>query len=84
MAGVAPAKHARKTVDLQLINNLLDKYPDLKYTNTFYATHQYNSTEGNYIVDFISYQKSLIKKGYTLEKSFEIVIILERTINILD
>jgi hypothetical protein len=51
----------------------LERYPDLKYANTSYGRSQTDSTEGNYILDFIKYQKSLLRKGYTKEKSFEIV-----------
>jgi uncharacterized Fe-S radical SAM superfamily protein PflX len=68
-----PTNAFRNSEDPKLLKDLLDKYPDLKYTNIDYSHGGTNSREGNYIVDFINQQKSLIKKGYTKEKAFELV-----------
>ena len=59
------------------MTDLLKKYPDLKYTNGFYVPNEgIHSIEGNYILDFVRHQKSLIRKGYTKEKAFDLVRLL--------
>lgn len=70
--GAPPAKSYKSKEEQQLLQDLLKRYPDLKYVNFNYEEPNLYSTEGNYVLDFLKYQKSLMNKGYTKEKAFEL------------
>lgn len=72
-------KKEEKAFDTKLIERLFLRYPDLKYepiSNQKYLGRQQKGKETSafsYAYAFITEQKKLIKAGYTLDKSFEIV-----------
>lgn len=58
-------------MDTKLINKLFLKYPDLKYepiSHQKYHGKQLNTF--SYAYSFLTEQKKLINKGYTIDKAF--------------
>lgn len=73
-SGEMPRSILKSSPDFGLIRDLLQRYPDLKFADPSYSNLNRGSyQEGNYIFNFINQQKSLMRKGYTKEKAFEIV-----------
>jgi len=73
-SGEMPRSILKSSPDFGLIRDLLQRYPDLKFADPSYSNLNRGSyQEGNYVFNFINQQKSLMRKGYTKEKAFEIV-----------
>lgn len=71
---LSKAELREKDLDTKLIERLFLKYPDLKYepiSSQKFGGRKFNTF--SYAYSFISEQKKLIKEGYTIDKSFEIV-----------
>lgn len=67
-------KNKDRQLDQTLIKNLFQKYPDLQYETI--SRQKFQGEDNNsysYAYGFINEQKKLIKSGYTVKKSFEIV-----------